>query len=278
MARHKQSPLEDVIEAVSRLPWWVGVGLAVVSYIVLSVYASIQVKPPGDIHNIGSAISRSTFHGLASVGRYVLPLIFLLGALASGARQFRNRMRLRNVQESNKQNPLLDMTWREFEELVGEFFRRRGYSMRHLGGNGPDGGVDLVATRGNDRYFIQCKQWRARKVGVQAVRELYGVMNAEGAAGGFVVTSGQFTDEAKHFAEGLNIRLFDGACLRRMIREVDKGSAPDSKVSRPAVESAPLCPKCGQPLVRRVARKGPHAGKPFWGCSGFPGCRYVASA
>jgi len=36
-----------------------------------------------------------------------------------------------------------------------------------------------------------------------------------------------------------------------------------------------LCPRCGKPLVLRTARKGDHAGEQFYGCSGFPGCRYM---
>ncbi len=42
----------------------------------------------------------------------------------------------------------------------------------------------------------------ALKVGVDVVRELYGVMAAKGATGGFVVTSGRFTEDAKAFAQG----------------------------------------------------------------------------
>ncbi len=35
------------------------------------------------------------------------------------------------------------------------------------------------------------------------------------------------------------------------------------------------CPKCGKELVLRIAKKGNNAGKQFYGCSGFPKCRYV---
>lgn len=35
------------------------------------------------------------------------------------------------------------------------------------------------------------------------------------------------------------------------------------------------CPKCGSQLVLRVARRGANAGGKFWGCSGFPKCRYI---
>jgi hypothetical protein len=37
---------------------------------------------------------------------------------------------------------------------------------------------------GSEEFLVQCKQWRAFKVGVVVVRKLYGVMAAKGAAGG----------------------------------------------------------------------------------------------
>ncbi|MCX6909728.1 MAG: four helix bundle suffix domain-containing protein [Verrucomicrobia bacterium] len=36
--------------------------------------------------------------------------------------------------------------------------------------------------------------------------------------------------------------------------------------------SRPLCPRCAKPMLQRTARKGPHAGQPFWGCSAYPDC------
>ena len=36
---------------------------------------------------------------------------------------------------------------------------------------------------------------------------------------------------------------------------------------------APACPLCGKPMRRRTARKGPHAGQQFWGCSAYPDCK-----
>lgn len=38
-------------------------------------------------------------------------------------------------------------------------------------------------------------------------------------------------------------------------------------------ESGPACPACGKPMLRRQARQGPRAGKPFWGCTAYPDCR-----
>jgi len=37
-------------------------------------------------------------------------------------------------------------------------------------------------------------------------------------------------------------------------------------------DAAPACPTCGRPMIRRIAKKGPHTSEPFWGCSGYPDC------
>jgi hypothetical protein len=54
-------------------------------------------------------------------------------------------------------------------------------------------------------------------------------------------------------------------------------AAPQSQ-SAPMVEhsphaEAPLCPKCGIPMVLRTAAKGKHKGSSFYGCQNFPKCR-----
>lgn len=60
-------------------------------------------------------------------------------------------------------------------------------------------------------------------------------------------------------------------------------SETESEVSPKSNEPAqsepdnnPVCPKCGEPLVNREAKKGKHSGEKFWGCSNFPKCRFVS--
>lgn len=36
-----------------------------------------------------------------------------------------------------------------------------------------------------------------------------------------------------------------------------------------------ICPKCGNKLVLRTAKKGSNVGKQFYGCSNYPNCRYI---
>ena len=126
---------------------------------------------------------------MASVGQYILPLICLAGAGISAWRRKKRQNLVSDVAQSQASDALDGMSWREFEMLVGEGFRLQGYQVVETGGGGADGGIDLVLTKpgksGGEKFLVQCKQWRAFKVGVDVVRELYGVMAARGATGGF---------------------------------------------------------------------------------------------
>jgi restriction system protein len=78
---------------------------------------------------------------------------------------------------------------------------------------------------------VQCKHWRKRQVGVTVVRELNGVVSAHGAHGGFVVTGGEFTREAREFAESCGIKLIDGRKLEELIGDIpSRQSAPDTGI------------------------------------------------
>lgn len=80
--------------------------------------------------------------------------------------------------------------------------------------------MDLVLSNNADKMLMQCKQWKAFKVGVDTVRKLYGVMVADGDAAGIVLTSGNFTQDAEAFAAGRNIRLINGDVLMKLLHEV----------------------------------------------------------
>ncbi|MEO7150834.1 MAG: restriction endonuclease [Burkholderiaceae bacterium] len=179
----------------------------------------------------------------------------------------------------------------------------QGYRVEESGGGGADGGVDLVLSRDGEIHLVQCKHWRAYKVGVDVVRELYGVMTARGAAAGFVVTSGSFTQAASEFTNGRNLTLIDGPRLGAMIKKAQASqaapnpsapsvgpavparresepqtrpvpmSAAPAPAASPTPAAAPLCPRCGSSMVGRTARRGASAGAGFWGCSGYPACR-----
>jgi restriction system protein len=103
---------------------------------------------------------------------------------------FNARRKRQQLDAQQDINTIRDLSWHQFEELMGEAYRRQGYRVIENDSAGQDGGVDLVISREGKRYLVQCKQWCSRKVGVKVVREMFGLVAADQAAGGIVITSG----------------------------------------------------------------------------------------
>ena len=288
--RPKTSPLEDFVGLVALMPWWACVGLASLSYLVLSAMARPVVMTGIQPSQVGQVVTHAMFQGLAMVGQFVVPVLCLAAAAVSATKRQQRRSLVASVAQGRAPDALDGMTWQEFELLVGEAFRLQGYEVTELGGEGPDGGVDLVLRKGKEKFLVQCKQWKALKVGVAIVRELYGVMAAKGATGGFVVTSGSFTEEAIAFASGRNVRLVDGPKLfgliqqataangqgRNLRKQTSQPKAPPAATMSPSAARV-LCPVCSAGMVQRVAKRGDSAGSTFWGCGTFPDCRGTRS-
>ena len=71
--------------------------------------------------------------------------------------------------------------------------------------------------------------------------------------------------------------LLDTAHVRdiaQKLSEFEAGTLEQSPTLS-VVGDDPQCPKCGERMVKRVARKGRNAGGKFWGCPRFPKCRGV---
>jgi Restriction endonuclease len=109
-----------------------------------------------------------------------------------------------------------------------------------------------VLTKDGNRTLVQCKNWKSRMVGVTTVRELSGVMTADGATGGIVVCSGEYINEAREFANGKPITLVDGTALSRLIGEVRK--QPTSQHTRGPASFNPECLRFPHPPRSRVGR------------------------
>ena len=258
-----------------------GIALAVAVYVLLQPYAVLETPIQTIPGQISYMVVEQMGRTLAYYGQYVLPLLFLLGALTSFFKQRKRKNLVRIVGSGKTDNPLHDINWKDFEMLVGEVFRIRGFTVIENDSGGADGGIDLVLKKDGEIFLVQCKQWRAYKVSVSVVRELLGVMVTKGAAGGFVVTSGIFTSEAQSFAKGQNIELIDGSILTAMIKKthgmtsnkVDRAKKNVLESTPSTTTAEPSCPQCGNAMVKRVARKGANSGKNFWGCVEFPRCR-----
>jgi restriction system protein len=160
--------------------------------------------------------------------------------------------------------------------LVEEAYRRQGYDVRRNNGAGPDGGIDLTLRRDGELTLVQCKHWKTIKVGVDKVRELYGVQMSQHVNRSTLITSGFFTQEAKNFAADKPIDLVEGPELIGLIKTFQRANR--ELLGMPTSSRAfVLCPKCGSEMVLRTAKKGIHAGQKFWGCSRFPACRAITN-
>jgi len=246
------------VELAARLPWWAAVALALLAYLLGTALGSLQVNPANPMSAVAVAGG--------AVLRIVVPVLVILGVvvrLVSGARR---AALFGRATAPDGDAAIAGMTWTQFEALLGEAYRRRGYSVREQGQGGADGGVDLVLRRDGAKTLVQCKHWRTQKVGVTVVRELAGVMAVQRAAAGIVVTSGRFTDEARTFAATAGVELVDGRALPALLGRVP---VPEPVLTSDA--ETPACPTCSAPMVKRQAKRG--ASGPFWGCSTFPRCR-----
>lgn len=157
MARRKKSrPAEDLVDLVSLLPWYVGVALALLSYVILHRWAIAPMTAafrPGDIT---AGMTGAMGRGLAGLAQYVLPAICLVGAAVSAWRRRARRALVDNVTRSGAPGALDNMTWREFEMLVGEGIRLRGYSVLENSSPGPDDGIDLRLRKNGEMFLVQC--------------------------------------------------------------------------------------------------------------------------
>jgi restriction system protein len=255
VARRNRTILDDL----ALLPWWVNIILAAVFYLSFKYWVPLIAFQNPFFKGIAIALP-----GLAPVAGGILCLVAAISA-------FHAWRKGELLERQTGIGTFRTISWREFEELVGEAYRRKGYMVTENGGGGADGGVDLILRKGGEKLLVQCKHWKMDKVGVKVARELYGVVAAEAASGGIVISSGTFTQEAKDFARGKPLELLDGSVLRNLIGEVQKKPSIHIKNSDGGV-----CPICGSKMVLRIAKKGTNAGEKFWGCSAFPKCRSTA--
>ncbi|AQZ95315.1 restriction endonuclease [Halopseudomonas phragmitis] len=285
MARRRTSDFEKLIDVLAKLPWWVSLLIGFIAWLILHQVASSPAvtSTTGKLEDISGLFLSQIWHAFAQFGQYLIPVACALGALGSIAARRKRKKLLQNVNAATQPGRAIDgLSWQAFELLIGEAFRKKGYSITETGGKGADGGIDLILRKEGEKYLVQCKHWRSLKVGLPVMREFFGAMAVEGAAGGYVVTSGQFTAEAKAFAEGRNIQLIDGNELKPLLGN----PSPTSAVVEPAIAtrpfqqplaSEPLCPLCRSAMVKRTARQGRNAGNDFWGCSAYPKCKGVVN-
>lgn len=254
---------ESFGQILLKLPWWVSAALGVMAFGGLRWGLPIWAGQDNTRQMLAKGIIP------------LAPLALLLFGIFAVGSFFFARKRNQLVDRQTTLDTLRATPWKDFEYLVAEAYRRQGYQVEYSLGRGADGGVDLTLHKDGKRSLVQCKQWKVFSVGAPVVREMFGLLTAKKVDQAIIVTTGNFTGDARDFAAGKPIRLIDGPQLLALVQSVQTRPADTESqtVASPANPSTPACPLCGKPMVQRIARRGSKSGNSFWGCSAYPACK-----
>ena len=112
-----------------------------------------------------------------------------------------------------------DMEGAEFEQYCAELLEAKGFENVEKTPGSHDYGIDIIADKDGITYAIQCKCY-SDAVGIKAIQEAYAGKDYYQSMVGVVMTNQYFTKAATQFAGKLNILLWDGDYVMKLIHEV----------------------------------------------------------
>lgn len=244
------------------------------------------------VFRILAAILAPSFHPFIIPDPLNTFLLVMTGVVLIGINVVRQRFQqawlIRKGTKISRPSDLLEISPTGFEEMVASVYRAQGHQVQRTGAVG-DHGVDVVVRAKNgEKWIVQCKRWRGT-VGERVVREFYGTMQHEKADRGAIVTTGDFTPQAREWAKGKPIYLYNGEDFLRIWRRVIGGASGAAPNAVPEQEPAPStsgtgvrlepprCPRCGVTMVLRTAKRGSQKGRLFYGCPNYPLCREIVN-
>jgi Holliday junction resolvasome RuvABC ATP-dependent DNA helicase subunit len=120
----------------------------------------------------------------------------------------------------------------EFERLVTALLARMEFRAEMTQATG-DGGIDIVAVLDKPivggKYLFQCKRYAPDNlVGASTVRDFYGAVTADKAVKGILITTSDFTAQAREFAERVGVELINLGRLQNLFSQHGMGRNRDS--------------------------------------------------
>ena len=195
--------------------------------------------------------------------------------LSQPEEQHRSPEELARIQSAEKIiAQLRNADWSRFEGFFGGLYGELGYAVTQRGGANPDGGIDLIIAADDERWAIQCKQWKARDVGVKEIREFLGAITAARINQGYFVTLTGYSPEAEQLAENNNIAIVNEKEIRRLIQLAQSDDALLAILNDPKRS----CPKCGREMELYAIKQGTWTYTKQWRCTGFPDCEQTLRA
>ena len=199
----------NIIDFLTQIPWWISVTLSATFYLLLKFavpYFETQSSIVSEVHvSLGSAFAP------------LVALAFLAPVTFSFLKSNRKK-KLHDLKEEIKS--IQELPWQQFKELVADAYRRTGYTVMDSSTFTADPSVDLVLRKGANLYLVQCRYWLNRKLGKREAKNLFTLMHTKQASGAFLLTTGIFTTEARHYAIGRPVNLVDGIELVELLGKV----------------------------------------------------------
>ncbi len=111
----------------------------------------------------------------------------------------------------------------EFERFVTALLTRMEFRPEMTKATG-DGGIDIVAILDKPilggKYLFQCKRYAPENlVGASTVRDFYGAVTADKAVKGILITTSDFTAQAREFAERVGLELINLPQLQGLLAQ-----------------------------------------------------------
>jgi Holliday junction DNA helicase RuvB len=111
----------------------------------------------------------------------------------------------------------------EFERFVMSFLTRMEFRPEMTKATG-DGGIDIVAILNKPilggKYLFQCKRYAPENlVGASTVRDFYGAVTADNAVKGVLITTSDFTAQAREFGERVGLELINLKQLQSLLAQ-----------------------------------------------------------
>lgn len=116
------------------------------------------------------------------------------------------------------------MDGHDFEYFCARVMKRNGFDTAEVTRSSGDHGADIIATRNNVRYAVQCKRWSSA-VGNKVVQDVFYAKQVYHCHVGIIITSNTFTPAAREAAKEAGIVLWDGDFLKKYISQNDNSDS-----------------------------------------------------
>lgn len=229
---------EEIYGLASRLPWWAGLLSAFAAYWVLHPIATTQMPTSEGGANLVLVALAQLVAALAQVGEYLVPAGFLLATAVSAFNGWKRRDLRISLTSDATGTFLRGIRRADFQLIVQDALRAQGYESVQIDGPSSSRGADFALTRDGRYYLVQCRFWKAWKLEAGVVKDFQSAIASAGADGGFVVTSGHFTPEARRLAEANGIGLIDARRLKELIETNPTTRTGDVWMRTEAIRSA----------------------------------------